>query len=90
MFVLPAVPLLRSGSLEEETDGNLFWSLPTIFTAYVFPSGVPCQVVMDKVTLRGSTPPTAARQAAPWLQRGRKTATSTARSSSGNPERRTA
>lgn len=101
VFVLLMVPLLRSGSLEEEprrkdsklmavTHGNLFWSLSTIFTAYVFPSGVPCQVVMDKVTLRGSTPPTAARQAAPWQQRGRKTATSTAHSLSGNPERRTA
>lgn len=45
---------------------------------------------MDRVMWRGSTPPTAAPQAAPWRQSGRRTATSTARSLCGNLARRTA
>ena len=56
----------------------------------LFLSGVLCQAVMDRVTWRGSTPPTAARPAAPWRRRGRRTATSTARSLSGSPARRMA
>lgn len=53
-------------------------------------SGVRCPAVMDRVTWRGNMPPTAARRAVPWRRRGRRTATWTARSSSGNLERRTA
>lgn len=60
------------------------WDLYTCF------SGVQCRVVMVRVMWQGSTLLIAAHQAAPLRQRGKRTATSMARSLSGNLARQMA